>query len=584
MSHPTNAVLAFRGLQALVADRHQTSRTWLREQLSVVGIQSVVTASSAADISRQLKERRFDLVLCDHQLDHKINGEILLEELRYSKQLPFRTAFIIVSGERQYSHVVSAAEFAPDDYLIKPYTPDDLSLRLQRVLAKKFALRDVYTAIEANKPAEAIIACDQAVKVSPNYTLDALRIKAELLVSEERPQEAMVIYQQIADQNVVPWARMGYALTLFRQGRLNEASAVAEALAEDCPQFVSVFDLLADICTEQGNHEGAMRYLERAVAISSGNVNRLRKMTAIADDIGDKPKAATLLRSIIDKTKDSRLKKSDEYLQLTKNLLSSNNVLEAESFAHELHTRGDKVPEFKASGALVDAMVHRASGRAALAQVSMDKALSLFEQSEDSVHAFPAELTIELARECKEQGMPERARQLIGAAESKLAALGQEAGATLRSGGALVLKNLAHLKDEIAPSGTLENRPQSLVSPASPPAAPSVVVPPAVLELVAPAPAPPASVPMDKPAAPPVKHKQEVSAKEMESKLQDTLTMIERIKLHEDPVAIEECRQALATIFDLMPFDRRVVQAHVRFNTIVEKLGLEGHRSGQKVV
>ena len=44
---------------------------------------------------------------------------------------------MMVTGEQSYEQVVSAVELVPDDYIIKPFSPDKLVLRLDRIMAKK---------------------------------------------------------------------------------------------------------------------------------------------------------------------------------------------------------------------------------------------------------------------------------------------------------------------------------------------------------------------------------------------------------------------------------------------------------------
>ena len=39
---------------------------------------------------------------------------------------------MMVTAERTYDRVMSAAELAPDDYLVKPFTEETLRLRLVR--------------------------------------------------------------------------------------------------------------------------------------------------------------------------------------------------------------------------------------------------------------------------------------------------------------------------------------------------------------------------------------------------------------------------------------------------------------------
>ena len=88
------------GLRILVADQHATLRSWMREQLSVIGATSISMASNASELIRIARTSDIDVIICDHHLDAKRDGHQLLEELRFQHILPLRSVFIIVTAER----------------------------------------------------------------------------------------------------------------------------------------------------------------------------------------------------------------------------------------------------------------------------------------------------------------------------------------------------------------------------------------------------------------------------------------------------------------------------------------------------
>jgi len=123
--------------RALLIDRYPNARSSLRLMLAALGITAVHNASTSAEVLRQVRTHRFDIVLSDYLLEDGRDGHQLLEELRQQHLLPQSAVFMLITGERTYHNVVSIAELAPDDYLIKPFTADELHARLARALYKK---------------------------------------------------------------------------------------------------------------------------------------------------------------------------------------------------------------------------------------------------------------------------------------------------------------------------------------------------------------------------------------------------------------------------------------------------------------
>ena len=56
--------------------------------------------------------RRYDLILCEYELDGGQDGQQLLEDLRHHKLITPATIFIMLTSEGEYSKVIGAAELA----------------------------------------------------------------------------------------------------------------------------------------------------------------------------------------------------------------------------------------------------------------------------------------------------------------------------------------------------------------------------------------------------------------------------------------------------------------------------------------
>jgi DNA-binding response OmpR family regulator/tetratricopeptide (TPR) repeat protein len=405
------------GLRILIADQHVSIRTWMRELLSVIGATSVSMAANASELMRMARNVGYDIIICDHHLDDKRDGQQLLEELRFLHILPLRSVFMIATAERKYNHVVAAAEFAPDDYLVKPYTPGQLATRLDRALKKKKALRHVFDHLEVCAHEDAIHACDRAIQVTPRYTLDALRIKAESLIALGRAEEATVIYQSIAATQAVPWARMGYAMMLQREKKYDEAKDEAYQLNEEYPEFLSVYDLLARIHEDAGEFQKAIELLERASSITSAtNTDRLRKIAEVAEVAGDREKVISTLKRVVERTQRSSMLKVDDYLSLTRNLLDEQRVDEAAAIADEMRIETRNLQSGELASEVATAMVQRGKGKMNEARSSLDKAFDLLDADGT---AAPDVVAVEIAEEAVQHGEVTRAAAVIARIASK---------------------------------------------------------------------------------------------------------------------------------------------------------------------
>ena len=130
--------------RGLLIDDMPEMRSTMRIQLADAGLEKCDAARNVKEAVERLTENRYDLIVCDYNLGQGADGQQLLELVRRRQLLPLSTAFLMVTGESGYEQVSTAAEYAPDDYLIKPFTSGMLGTRLERILEKKDALKPVY--------------------------------------------------------------------------------------------------------------------------------------------------------------------------------------------------------------------------------------------------------------------------------------------------------------------------------------------------------------------------------------------------------------------------------------------------------
>ena len=141
----------YKALRYLVIEDQEASRQTLRMCIQAMGGFHVDMAPSHAEAMSRIKLRMPDVIVCDYLLGDHRTGQYLLEELRRSQALPDRVIFIMVTAERGYEQVISAVELVPDDYIIKPFAPELLRLRLEKVIQRKLAFARFYGLKEKRK-------------------------------------------------------------------------------------------------------------------------------------------------------------------------------------------------------------------------------------------------------------------------------------------------------------------------------------------------------------------------------------------------------------------------------------------------
>lgn len=403
--------------RVLIVDRHSPARDSLRLMLGALGVTAVHGAGSSAEVIRQVKGNRFDIILSDFVLDDGRDGQQLLEELRHAHLIPLGTVYMIITSERSYTNVVALAELAPDDYLIKPFTSEQLQARLVRAIYKKHVLRKIYEQIERGALQEAIAACDRVIQQQPVYQYDALRFKGELLHQLGRTAEAEVVYRRVLEGRVVPWAKMGLATALRDRNALEEAEQLADQVIQEAPEFLSAYDFLASVHEAQGKLKNAQQVLQRAADASPHNTLRQRLVGDVAARNKDLLAAERAYGKVIARNKGSSLRTVDDYANLSRVLIERGDVAASRKISAEMKRewRGDKQAELAAL--VAESLCLDLEGAGDKAQAIVAQAIALQQQvdaeaAEKGRHVSQR-LSVDLAHACYATGHADAAQQIM---------------------------------------------------------------------------------------------------------------------------------------------------------------------------
>ncbi len=395
-------------IRALLVEPHAGMRVSLHNMLNLCGINKIEHALTAGTALRAIQNKVFDLVLCEYDLGVGQDGQQLLEDVRHHKLTPLSTIFIMVTAERAYAKVVSAAELAPSDYLLKPFTADMLLERVLKAIEKRKAFVEVHTLMEQGFVRESIEACISGERVHPKYAIDFMRLRAELHVILGEAAEAEALYQTLYEMKAVAWARLGLAKTLFMQGRYQEAEDILTNLVNENNKYMDAYDWLAKTHEAIGALPQAKTVLDIAVAVSPHGVRRLRKLGALALETGDIETAETVLKKVVSKAKFSEFRDPEDHVKLVNALVKKGDHDQAKSVIRDLEKNMAGLKKTEACRAISAAMVHASTGDA---RVIEELEAAVLASKEDI--GLSNDLKIGLAMSCLENNKEDAASEVI---------------------------------------------------------------------------------------------------------------------------------------------------------------------------
>jgi len=396
-------------ITVLIVEPQAGMRGSMHNMLNLCGISKIDHAVSSGTALRAFKTKSFDIILCEYDLAEGQDGQQLLEDLRNNKIIPLKTIFFMVTAERSYEKVVSAAELAPNDYLLKPFTADALLERLGRALERRDLFMPIYQLMDEGNLAAAIRVCQENESEYPRYAMDFMRLRAELHVILGQAAEAEKIYEILLQAKAVAWARLGLAKTLFMQNKLHEAEEMLQGLVAENGKYLDAYDWLAKTQVEIGRLPEAQRVLESAVAISPHAIKRLRKLGEVALETGDVDVAEKYFQQVVTKARYSEFRDPEDHVKLVKSLVQKGDVQQAASVVRDLQKSLAGAQKTEACRAFSSALIHEQSGDMERVAEELSAAVAA---CRDGV-ALSNNLKLDLAKTCLENNMEDQASGMM---------------------------------------------------------------------------------------------------------------------------------------------------------------------------
>ncbi|MDH5436815.1 MAG: response regulator, partial [Gammaproteobacteria bacterium] len=382
----------------------------MRQMLTTFGAKNIEEAPNGERALEKMRGHSFDIFLCDYNLGEGKDGQQILEEAKLEGIISYSAVFIMVTAENYMGMVMGAIEFMPDDYLSKPFTKDTLKGRLEKLLEKKSALKEVSLFVKQKDYKTAIALCNKLIQ-EKRSVLEALRIKMDLSFKLEAYDEIKGFLEEVLSQYNVPWAKLGLGKVYYFKEDYVQAEKVFRELMAENSNYIHAYDWLAKTCNETGRKDEAQAILVKGTGISPKSLSRQKNLGEIALENKDMNVAAASFKAAVQYGKGSALRTSNEFTGLAKALSASGNEAEAMKVIKTVNQEFKNDNKVKYETGLLKSAIYRKQGLKDSAEQALEEVKEIVEMMDDEEAAIDA--TMELAQICMDMGSTEDAVQLL---------------------------------------------------------------------------------------------------------------------------------------------------------------------------
>lgn len=131
----TRLLMTLEEIGVLIVDDVNTMRALIKELLLRLGFKQVVSVDGVTNAIVALHQQKFHILLCDWRMN-PLDGLVLLQYIREEPKLK-GIGFIMVTAESSMDQVALAIQAGIDDYLVKPFSADQMKTKVTKLLIKK---------------------------------------------------------------------------------------------------------------------------------------------------------------------------------------------------------------------------------------------------------------------------------------------------------------------------------------------------------------------------------------------------------------------------------------------------------------
>ncbi len=118
-------------ISIVVADDFGSMRAQIRGLLGQMGFKNVIEARNGKEVIALLEKSQIGFIISDWNMP-EVNGLDLLRSVRAHekhKDIPF----LMVTGITEKENVIAAVEARVSNYVIKPFTPEALEMKIRAI-------------------------------------------------------------------------------------------------------------------------------------------------------------------------------------------------------------------------------------------------------------------------------------------------------------------------------------------------------------------------------------------------------------------------------------------------------------------
>lgn len=293
-------VVDFSTLRVMCLDDQTSFQKIMKATLIELGFSRISIFSTAEEAKKACRRDQFDIYLFDYNLGYGENGRQVINYLVQNNYIPSEAIIFIISGDRTRALVLSAIELEPDDYVIKPFSTEQLRIRLNRAIMRKRELEDLYKIIHTDKYEDIIAICHNHLANQTPYSIYVRVVLSEAYLKINDFDNAYVTIQEGLAFAESTWFRLQLGKVNYYLEAYDHAIEDLQMAVHNKPFGMESYKWLCNCYIKKGDTIKAREILNQAVNISPQSSSFLHMQTNLAISTNDYAMLKDALGSLLE--------------------------------------------------------------------------------------------------------------------------------------------------------------------------------------------------------------------------------------------------------------------------------------------
>lgn len=266
--------------------------------LEKLGLKNIKIARNPNEAYKIIKDFSFDMILMDVNYDTGHDGYDFLNKIRKENLIKKNSSVIFITAENSKKYFASIQDLKPDDYILKPFTFNDIKNRIERSFGKKDLLDKVYYYLDKNEYDLALNEIENLLIFNQADKRNLQNLYGQILLDMKDYNTAYNYFNTLGVEH--DWVLLGKLKAIYGLKNYKESKYIIEKIKKSNTHVISqASEINSKILFENEMYDKAYSDLSYSLYLTPKNHEKRAKLIKLGNFLRKKEEVLELYKQMM---------------------------------------------------------------------------------------------------------------------------------------------------------------------------------------------------------------------------------------------------------------------------------------------